>query len=65
MPVAADLIDAPINLKPVIVRIAEFDRELTSGAPPPDEIDRDPVTAQMIARPDDLVEGGHLECDVI
>jgi len=32
MPVAADLVDAPINLQAVIVRIAEFDRELAAGA---------------------------------
>ncbi len=65
MPVAADLIDAPVNLQPVIVRVAEFDRELTSGAPPPDEIYRDPVAAQMVARPDDLVEGCDLKRDVV
>ena len=63
--VAADLIDAPVNLQPVIVRIAEFDRELTSCAPPPDEIYRDPMAAQMVARPNDLVEGCDLERDMV
>ena len=46
MAVAADLIDAPVNLQPVIVRVAEFDGKLTSGAPAPGEIDRDPMPAQ-------------------
>ena len=32
--VAADLIDAPIDLEPVIVGIAEFDGDLTAGAAP-------------------------------
>jgi hypothetical protein len=45
LPVTADLIDAPVNLEAVIVRIAEFDRELTAGAPPTGEINLDPMLA--------------------
>ena len=65
MAVAADLMDAPVNFEPVIVRIAAFDGELTSGAASPDEVYCNPVAAQMVARPDHLVEGGHFECDMI
>src|ERR1700741_4427594 len=65
MAVAADLVDAPVNLQSVIVRIAEFDRELAAGAPPPGEIDVDLMPAQMVTRPDDLVEGCDLESDVV
>src|SRR5882762_7200331 len=61
MPVAADLVDAPVDLQPVVVGIAEFDRELAPGATAPGEIDRNPVPPQMVAGADDLVEGGDLE----
>src|SRR5277367_4303639 len=37
--VAADLVDAPIDFEPVIVRVAEFDRELATGAAAALEID--------------------------
>ena len=39
--VAADLVDPPIDLKAVIVGIAEFDGQLAAGAPPALEIDLD------------------------
>src|SRR5262245_38658909 len=65
MAVAADLVDAPVDLQPVIVGVAEFDRELATGAAAPREIDRDPVAAQMVAGADDLVEGGDLEGEVV
>ena len=65
MAVAADLVDAPIDFEPVVVRVAELDRELAAGAPAALEIDRDPVPAQMVARPHDIVEAADLEGDVV
>ncbi len=65
MAVAADLIDAPIDLEPVIIGIAKFDGDLTTGAAPAGKVDLDPMPAQMVVRPHDLIEGGHLEGDMV
>jgi hypothetical protein len=50
MAVAADLVDAPVDLEPVIVRIAKFDGDLTTGAAPAGKVDVDPVLAKMVVR---------------
>ena len=39
MTVAADLVDAPVDFEAVIVRIAEFDSDLTAGATAAGKID--------------------------
>ena len=65
LPVAADLVDAPVDFEPVVVGIAELDRELAAGAAPALEIDRDAVAAQMVARAQHLVEGRHLEGEMV
>src|SRR6516164_11843084 len=61
--VAADLIDAPVDLKPMIVRIAEFDGDLTAGAAAAGEVDLRAMPAQMVVRAQDLVKRRDLERD--
>ena len=63
--VTADLVDAPIDLEPVAVGIAELHRDLHAGAPAALEIDRHVVLLQMIARAEHLVERADLEREVI
>src|SRR5207247_2653124 len=45
--IAADLVDSPIDLQPVIVEIAKFDGYLAAGATPAGEVDLHSVPAQM------------------
>ena len=49
----------------MVVGVAEFDGELAAGAPASLEIDHNPVPPQVIARPDDLVEVGDFEGDMV
>src|SRR5947207_7508201 len=49
--VAADLVDAPVDLEAMVVGIAEFDGELAAGAAASLEIDRHAVPGQMVAGP--------------
>jgi hypothetical protein len=65
LPVAADLVDAPIDFQAVIVRIAKFDSDLATGSAAAGEIDLDAVPAQMVVRPHDLVEGRDLEGEMV
>src|SRR5262249_29034251 len=65
MAVAANLIDAPVNLEPVIVGIAEFDGDLTTGATPPREVDFYTTGAQMFVSQQDLVERCDFEGDMV
>lgn len=48
--IAANLIDTPVDLQAVPVRIAEFDGDLAAGAAPALEINGDAVLPQVIAR---------------
>src|SRR5882724_7105839 len=54
--VAADLVDPPIDLEAVAVRIAELDGDLAAGPAAALEIDGDALGAQVIARSQHLVE---------
>src|SRR5207248_3453922 len=63
--IAADLVDAPIDLQPVAIGVAEFDGELAAGAPAPLEIDLDPMFAQMIAGAHHLLQCRNLEGDMV
>lgn len=59
--IAANLIDTPVDLQAVPVRIAEFDGDLAAGAAPALEIDGDAMPPQVIARAHHLVECRNLE----
>jgi hypothetical protein len=63
--VAADLVDVPVDLQVVAVRIGELDRKLAAGAPAPLVVDRHVVLAQVLARPQHLVQRGDLERHVM
>src|SRR5439155_1186656 len=63
--IAADLVDAPIDLQAMAIGVAEFDGQLAAGAPATLEIDLDPVIAQVIAGPQDLLQRRDLEGDVV
>ena len=63
--IAADLIDAPIDLQPMPIGIAELDGDLAAGPAPPLEVDRHAMSAQMIARAQNLVERRNFECQMI
>jgi len=60
-----ELVQAPEDLEPVIVGVAELDRYLRAGPPPALEIELHVVALQMFARAQHLVQGRHLEGDVI
>ena len=63
--VRADLIDEPVDLEIVAVRIREFHGDLTAGAPAALEVNRDPVFAEPGAGPEHFVEAAHLEGEVV
>src|ERR1041385_640634 len=54
-PIAADLVNAPIYLQPVVVRIAEFDGQLATGAPASFKVDRHAMALQVITCPQHLI----------
>src|SRR5260221_3634349 len=62
---AADLVEAPVDLEPVAIGIAELHGNLHAGATPAVEIDLYLVFAQMVARADHLVERRDLEGNVV
>src|SRR5215813_14894368 len=64
-PVAADLIDAPVNFQAVIVRIAKLYGDLTTSPAAAGEINFDPVPAQMVVGSHDFVKGRNLKGDVV
>ena len=63
--VRADLVDAPVDFQVVAVRVLELDRELHAGAAAALEMDPHVVLAQVVARPQHLVQRGDLERDVV
>src|SRR5215472_15383293 len=63
--VTADLVDTPVDLEPMIVRIAEFDGDLTAGSTAAGEVDLRAMPAQMVVRAQDLVERRDLEGDMV
>ncbi len=60
-----DLVDAPVDLQPMVVRVAELHRDLHAGPPAAIEIDRHIVLAQMGAGADHVVQRGDLERQVM
>ena len=63
--VAADLVDSPVDLHAMIIRVAEFNGNLTAGAAAALEIDLYVVGAQAITRANNLREGRNLEGEVV
>src|SRR5262245_42451942 len=63
--VAADLIDAPVDLDVVALGVAELDGQLAAGPAPSLEVDGNVVLAQPRAGAEDLVGRGHLEREVV
>ena len=65
MAVTANLVDAPINLKPVTVGVAEFDRDLATGTAAASKVDFCAVLPQMVMCPHDFVQRGDLKGDMV
>src|SRR2546425_168715 len=63
--VGADLVDAPVDLEVVTVRIRELDGELAARAPPSFEMNRHPLFPQPRAGAEDFVGRADLEREVI
>src|SRR5262245_17469880 len=63
--VGPDLIDAPVDLQVIAVRVPKFHGNLASGPPPSLEDDRNASLSQPLPRLEDLVECGHLEREVV
>jgi hypothetical protein len=61
----ADLIDAPVDLQQMPVRIAELDDQLHARAAAAVEIDRNLVLTQMLANANDLIQCGHFHGDMV
>src|SRR5713226_2527825 len=61
----ADLIEAPVDLQVVAVRVLELDGELATGAPPSFEVDGHPLLAQPGAGAEHFVQRPDLEGEVI
>src|SRR3989338_4918875 len=59
--VAAHLVHAPIYFNAMVVGITKFDGNLAARPAAALEINRHLVGAQMIARANELIEGGYLE----
>ncbi|SVB77165.1 uncharacterized protein METZ01_LOCUS230019, partial [marine metagenome] len=57
----AHLIDVPVDLKHVTVRITKFDCDLAAGASSAGKLDRYVVFFKMVPRPKHLIESLHLE----
>ena len=65
MAVTANLVDAPINLKPVTVRIAEFDRDLATGTASSGKGNFYAVRPQMVMCPHDFAQRADFEGDMV
>lgn len=59
--VASHLVRAPIDFNAMVVGIAKLDGDLAARPAAPLEIDGHLMGAQMIARANNLIEGGYLE----
>src|SRR3990172_950492 len=59
--VAAHLVHAPIDFNAMVVGITKFDGNLAARPAASLEINRHLMGAQMIARANNLIEGGYLE----
>jgi hypothetical protein len=63
--IAADLIDTPVDLHGMVVRIAEFYSDLAAGPPAALEINLNMIGAQAITGPDDFGECRDFKCEVM
>src|SRR5215475_10984829 len=64
-PVAAHLVDAPVNLDAVTVRVLKLNRNLASRAPAAFKREHDLELAQALAQRENLFERGDLESHVM
>src|SRR5262245_38253918 len=63
--VAAHLLDAPVNLDAVTVRVLKLDRNLASRAPAAFKRERDLELAQVLAHRENLFQRSDLESHVM
>src|SRR4030095_17170917 len=61
----ADLVDVPVDLQVVAVRIGELDGDLASRSPPSLVVEGDAVLPQPRPRAEHLVDGADLEREVV